>query len=1332
MVERFHILHFVHYNYGITGWYGLRIIERSFGKSMKSKILSFFVAMSMIISFAVPVSATTSTDVVSGSCGNGITWSFNGEDTLLITNNSGTVAAMDDYGADSVSFYAPWYDLFWQIDTVVIGSGISHVGNSAFSGYQCISRIELGSDIKTIGDYAFKGCDHIVEIYLPDSLTIVGDEAFWGLTSLDEIDLKNIKKMGDGAFGFLEKCQTLTIPEGVTEIPASAFVYSGIEEVEIPSTVTTIGDGAFAYCDNLYDIKIGPNVTSIGESVFYDCDNLDKIKVDVMNNNYTSDGIGVLYTEDMKTLICVPEYAYDGVVGGFDYTVPDTVTEIAKTAFAGNKYIKKVTLPEGLVTIGDHAFEKAARITSVNIPDSVTQLGEFVFYDCDYLEDISIGTGIERIPTATFMQCNSLSSVYLPGNITLVEPRAFEGCMMLTEVEIGEQETIEIARNAFCDTCPETVIWHGGSCIEDADIQTTGNGGLLLANWIFDNASGGGSAPVLPTNVPATTDAPTDEPTDAPTDEPYTPVLSGKCGKNAFWEFKNGVLTISGTGEIDDLEPDDELGLRQPWDDCMFEAEKIVVGEGITSIGNMAFAAMNNVTDVDLPSTLREIGENSFGNCISLKKIDLPEGLLSIGISAFMECLEMESIYIPSSVTSIGDDVFGLCYGLKNITVSEDNSEYASADGVLYTKDMKTILRYPAGRTEESFEIPSGVQTIAQFAFADNNYMTTLIIPKSLKKIDYDAVVESPAFSTVMYVGNESQWNNIDIKEGNGWVNSVDMIYNCYGDGVLEVKATEEGELVKVTVSYKYNPGVAAVGFKLDFDETKLAPVSCKTTALCGMALSNATMAGVDLSSLEHITYNTAGAANVYSDSVLLEVMFEHPSGTFGSTSFTLSYEEGDIGNQNVEVVEPDIVNATLVDKFTIYYELGKDSFDTTVSYGDDLTVSDYIPKKYGYEFIGWSETENSQTKDFASLEVLSDLRDYTLYPVFSPVVRTVSLDSGSDASYPDFTQEFGKNYPTLPVPEKTGHTFVGWFLDDTMITSESVMTLDTDHTLVAKWDTIKYKVSFDAGSDVMFAASQKKEYGVPLVITDTVPTKEGHTFVVWQTSGGEYLFPGDTYTADEELSLSAVWAQTDKMPKLTVNSPDGQSGETVDVTVSVSNNSGISNFDFSMDFDSTAITPVAIEGGVVSNLTTNIAELGGGSTVTVKWDNDSDVTENGILFTIKFKIADDATNCEFPISVKYQIGSLKNAADDTVFPNIEAGEFAVANYTPGNIRDTDGKINNTDAIMLAQHIAGWESAKFTRAQKKAADVHKDGRVNNLDSIKLAQYIANWDVVLGE
>ena len=135
-----------------------------------------------------------------------------------------------------------------------------------------------------------------------------------------------------------------------------------------------------------------------------------------------------------------------------------------------------------------------------------------------------------------------------------------------------------------------------------------------------------------------------------------------------------------------------------------------------------------------IPNSVTSIGDYAFEICEGLTSVEIPGSVTSIGAEAFFGCSGLTSIEIPASVTSIVGTAFTMCSGLKSINVDNGNAVYASVDGVVYTKNLDTLVCFPGG-VKGRFEIPNSVAEIGEGAFYLCEGLTSVIIPNSVVKI---------------------------------------------------------------------------------------------------------------------------------------------------------------------------------------------------------------------------------------------------------------------------------------------------------------------------------------------------------------------------------------------------------------------------------------------------------------------------------------------------------------------------------------------------------------------------------------------------------------------
>lgn len=183
---------------------------------------------------------------------------------------------------------------------------------------------------------------------------------------------------------------------------------------------------------------------------------------------------------------------------------------------------------------------------------------------------------------------------------------------------------------------------------------------------------------------------------------------SGICGKDGagsmIWSLVDGVLTISGEGEMEDYGTDSGGGMEiAPWRITADDITEVKIEEGVTSIGEFAFYQCG-FSKIEIPESLDSIGRGAFMECGSLENVELPEGLTSIGTEAFYDCGNLRGITIPGGVTTIGVWTFGECVSLESLELSE---------GLISIEDSA----FCGCSNLVSVKIPNSVETIGISAF---------------------------------------------------------------------------------------------------------------------------------------------------------------------------------------------------------------------------------------------------------------------------------------------------------------------------------------------------------------------------------------------------------------------------------------------------------------------------------------------------------------------------------------------------------------------------------------------------------------------------------------
>ncbi len=237
------------------------------------------------------------------------------------------------------------------------------------------------------------------------------------------------------------------------------------------------------------------------------------------------------------------------------------------------------------------------------------------------------------------------------------------------------------------------------------------------------------------------------------------------------WKLtKSGTLTISGKGDMPDFNFGNPSVSNRPWNDNISSVQKIIIEDGVTSIGRNAFRKCD-VYSVSIPKSVKKIGDDAFRECRKISYVYL-EGVVTIGERTFQSCDNIRGVTLPACIKEIGSAAFFQCQQLlsvgfdpdtESVTVGDDifNSCWRLMD-VTLPKTMNQIGKnmFYSCMALPGLIIPEGVTSIGEGAFTNCSYMTTVFIPKSVKQIGIAAFAKS-GLTTVYYGGSEAEWKNI-------------------------------------------------------------------------------------------------------------------------------------------------------------------------------------------------------------------------------------------------------------------------------------------------------------------------------------------------------------------------------------------------------------------------------------------------------------------------------------------------------------------------------------------------------------------------------------------
>ncbi len=542
----------------------------------------------------------------------------------------------------------------------------------------------LKSNVELNGNTAYlkKGYNDIY--FIIDSNTDI-NYAFQSCKCLTSIEIPDsVTSIGDRAFFECTSLESIEIPNSVTSIGSYAFYACyNLTSIEIPNSVTSISDGAFEFCSSLTSIEIPNSVTSIGSYAFYACGSLTSIEIP---NSVTSISNGAFYACNNLTSIEIPNSVTSIGDDAFEYCesltsieIPDSVTSIGDYSFLKCTSLTSITIGNSVTSIGDVAFQSCSSLISIEIPDSVTSIGDSAFYNCTSLTSVIIGNSVTSIGGSAFNSCSSLTSIDIPNSVTSIGDSAFYNCTSLTSIDIPTSVT-SIGNYAFsyCNKL-QTIVCRSLTAPSLDGYYVFGAGSYNYTGR--DTYSLGVNKLYLPQGHSGYSGGEWD-----------TLLDSTKCGFSIKTFGSNGNYGEDYYG--DDYYDEDYYGE----DTLPFEETPYYVTARYNGGDNVQLAseellnenyndemfagiAINGVPHYKLTATISSsdevkiyfneptVGNLTFYSCKSLTSITIGNSVTSIGYNTFYSCSSLTSIEIPNSVTSIGDEAFYYCESLTSIDI---------------------------------------------------------------------------------------------------------------------------------------------------------------------------------------------------------------------------------------------------------------------------------------------------------------------------------------------------------------------------------------------------------------------------------------------------------------------------------------------------------------------------------------------------------------------------------------------------------------------------------------------------------------------------------------
>lgn len=571
-----------------------------------------------------------------------------------------------------------------------VGYGSRTYRVAKVGGFQgsALKSIILPSKLKTIDDEAFRNCTSLNSVTFPEKLVSIGNYAFFSCSDLSSVTIPDkVETIGNQAFAYCKKLNSVTLSEKLDSIGNSAFMScNSLSKIVIPDNVKYIGDEAFAYCENLSSAIIGESVEYLGG--FKGCSSLTTINIPNSVKRIASHafyGVTQLTAINISSIDAWAQIDFSDCTANPMFYNPNALT------INGKKYITNVILSDSVTKIGSFAFCGLNTMMSITIPETVTHIGDGAFTNCPQLYTLNVNarnftSGEGLFYTHTYPCSNygvhrieeyneSVRYVNFGDKVSTIPDFFLDGCHNIKTLTIPESVTT-IGKCA-CSQGIKTLYFNAINC------TSVGNG--TPSGFYY------GFPPTLTKvvfgdkvkNIPAN--------------------LLYRCDKIDRITISKSVTSIDCRAftycHADTVSYNaEDCRLTNTSEYSPFASPKaLLIGDGVTSIPDKAFASCANIAEISLPESLKSIGDSAFINCTSLKQINyLTINAESIAATAFSGC-DISTILISDRVKSLPTNAFSSCKSISTINCRAPEPPATTAD---FVPDYSATLTVPIGKAE--------------------------------------------------------------------------------------------------------------------------------------------------------------------------------------------------------------------------------------------------------------------------------------------------------------------------------------------------------------------------------------------------------------------------------------------------------------------------------------------------------------------------------------------------------------------------------------------------------------------------------------------------------
>ena len=656
-----------------------------------------------------------------------------------------------------------------SLTKVTISNSVTYIGENAFNG-AAVTTIEFvgtPSAQLVIADNAFKGAT-LGEVVLPAHTVSIGNAAFYQATISSLTLNEGIVSLGDYAFWGADVA--LTIPASVKTIGAYCFG-AYVEEdwwygdtfycADVTLTVEnsmleSIGDYAFSENENVVDFVIPASVQSIGNFAFYECPEIANVTFAEGSQLKSIGAFAFAY-----------ESTYDASYDFKTITIPASVETIGAKAFA-NTRLTDVTFEDGEKdlflghTFVESRYNEAMGVTYVDIYRGG------VFYSCSYLKNVVLPARLTTLEVESFYYAGASGFSLTISNIensrlttiadgcfyysklaSFVIPKSVSNLAPVTDPVSGETyDRLGIGKKAFYglyNTLTELTFELGGTlpltigenAFENADLLTTVTLPARLAS--YTSYTGEVIAPLANGGLVFSGS------------DGLTEVLVEEAA-NATYASLNGVLVTADKKEV----------VFYP----MAREGSFTVPATVTKIHANAFLEAKKLTELVFEGGTEDmyIGDYAFKKCTGLVSVVLSDNVVSLGAEVFYGCSKLESLTLSKNLAHFAPSMVRSCTKLAEFKVGADGqgAHLSATNGVLYNADKTALISYPIAKEDAEVVVEATVKTIYANAFADNEFITKVVLPEGLVEIQTSAfdfcysLAEVNIPSTVQLIGKNA------------------------------------------------------------------------------------------------------------------------------------------------------------------------------------------------------------------------------------------------------------------------------------------------------------------------------------------------------------------------------------------------------------------------------------------------------------------------------------------------------------------------------------------------------------------------------------------------